>query len=761
MTPETIFWMDGTIDENGIPGILLSDNVGYFGPVISTGCTYSYEQGNPRQGADSDEDTSCHAGRHLLNGLVRNRYVSSPCFPEGRVHLLVDLRIPVCVVEFDLLTDDVPDLRIDISTSDDDAAYSPVSMEMIHPSSSKAFDRYPFNSITEISRIRIHRVAVRTSGACRFLRVEICSPDGSPFSLEQFYVWGKPAGNAAKMPRADSASLVGVANSVTVQSIPGVTSSVFSDYSGFLWRRAHGDTADCAVWQVLPTYGPVTDKPLLPSPSKLRVHPLRMLREEILPICLSLTNLDIFHRQALRVSVRLKESVPSPIPTLSVFGIVASRWYGTGIGPILNDRDTIDPALFPRYLTNAEQVAGFPILTLDPAASAILWLKLDSRGAAPGLYHVQVLAEPVGTSASSAVEQVFDVEIGTEALPHIPLWMDACTFYTEMVPFTLPGRIQNELAYMNEMGISTHRGWPWPGSASEEAVRTNPDTQLVIWGMGRFVDLIYGGRLKPEDVDDSVRDELAGILDELQRTAGSFGLENHQWYIETADEPNAGNVAVLAKMVELAKRLRPDVRTYVNPAFWTGWENGATSSDDVLHETLRGWYEKTVDISTPLLLNLIDRPKSFAQFSAPRETNALYSIIGQHARSERPENSSLSRDLAWQALSRGFNGWCYYAYFRPEADAWNDSDEMIWKGLPDYQVVYPGLNGPIATRASEASRDGHQDYRRMKLLESVDRSAFLSILDQYRNGEHDFEKLRRLSVDALFQHRPSPIGEDA
>jgi hypothetical protein len=90
--------------------------------------------------------------------------------------------------------------------------------------------------------------------------------------------------------------------------------------------------------------------------------------------------------------------------------------------------------------------------------------------------------------------------------------------------------------------------------------------------------------------------------------------------------------------------------------------------------------------------------------------------------------------MAWQAFSRGMNGWGFYAYYAPRDNPWNDLDGA--ENLPDYTMVYPGPRGPIPTRQSESLREGWEDYRLLTLLKERGRTAELAaILKAYAAGQ--------------------------
>jgi hypothetical protein len=151
-----------------------------------------------------------------------------------------------------------------------------------------------------------------------------------------------------------------------------------------------------------------------------------------------------------------------------------------------------------------------------------------------------------------------------------------------------------------------------------------------------------------------------------------------------------------------------------------------------------------VDISAPIYLLLRDRPKCMELLGAPRAVNAFYTVSTQSAKSERRPQVELYRAQAWDAFSRGWNGWGFYSYYAPRGNPWDDTDAEWYTGedRPDYLMVYPGPRGPVPTRQSEAVREGWEDYCLLTLMKQRGLEADLSrLIEAYRRGE-PLEKLR-------------------
>jgi hypothetical protein len=172
--------------------------------------------------------------------------------------------------------------------------------------------------------------------------------------------------------------------------------------------------------------------------------------------------------------------------------------------------------------------------------------------------------------------------------------------------------------------------------------------------------------------------------------------------------------------------------------------------DAEVYRALRPWYREHVDISVPLYLLLRDRPRSYGLFDSPRAVRASYAVSTQSAKSEQAPQVQAYRRMAWDAFSRGWNGWGFYSYYAPRGNPWNDMDADWLEDRPDYLMVYPGPRGPIATRQSEAVREGWEDYCLLTLLGQRGMDAEVErILQAYADGaEPEALRLRALQAAA-------------
>lgn len=715
MENRRIVWFDGSVSAHA-PGKLLSDNAGYYGDCVMTGVTYTYAC-TLRGIGDTPLDFPEMVGRRLLDGGIdiRARCVES----AGAMQVIFDFQRRCFFRELDLAAASTVE-HVTAAISADGREYATV-----------------YDGTPDQHRM-LCRLPLADAASARYLRLTV---EGGE-SVRLFQVWAFGDADPA-YPVAEAIptlSPYAVANSVAMESLRGIPQTAFTDVEGFRWRKRlirHGLGTLEAAFSQLPAYDSVGARPILPEPEAVNAPvSVRLCRGGIENVCLALTNTDTDHDRDLTVSLGETGGLRAE---LSVAGTIASRWYGTNIGPLFNEEHRISASHMKKYLANADVITDFPLLHLPAGGSVVLFLKLYAQEAAPGDYTVTVRA---GNAAVDVRAQVLDITLPTPRVGML-LWSDE----TVMLPFHYEDRPEQEAAYRNELGITIYDGWPEPGTVGAAALRENPHVQFMIWGLGDFGHDIYCNRLRPEEVP-ALEAQIVSIVQGHVQHAQELGLGYDQWFLSTADEPGAHNAQLMGAFFRVCKRVFPQVRLYANPAFWAGFDHDAVTDDDTICASLEGWYD-LVDLSMPLVLNLYDRPKAYRYFTAPRAFNGQYNVSAQHMRSDRRELLNLPRSCAWDSLARDMNLWGFFAYFRPEADCWNDMDRAVEIGYPDYQCVFAGENGPIPTRASELVREGWQDYRLMTLLKEKAPALYRALQQEYLDGNSNFPALRERILDAL------------
>lgn len=719
MDKRMVCWMDGSQDEN-IPGKLLSDNLEFFGDMVYTGAEYVYL--TPLESiTDSEKDLPELRGHRLQDGRLIRRFGKEPATAQGILSMEWDFK-QVCVFrELDFYCMGCLQC-VTVLTLDEK---KPITVY---------HDNIMGNNA--LYRLRLPDVSARR------LRITLSGDN----LLELYQMWAFGEAEEKTYTHDLSVDTFVYANSIAMESVIGAPYTAFTDVEGFYWMqnmKKAGLFEQGVVWSEQPAYDALAIKPILPSVKEANasVH-RRLCKDGTEVVCLALTNTDTTAPRT--VTVELENNTPVQAEWM-VLGSLSSRWYGTSPNVLLNSEHTFGRSSQYRYLTNALEIADFPVIHLPAGGSCLFWVRLNCGKDVPaGEYTLQM-------RAGKAVKTITGLVLPL-SLPKVHTGIMVWGNFTEMYPFAFSDRAQREVSYRRQIGANIYHGWPECGSPIREAYEQDPDSQFAIYALGDYGDRIYCDKMQPEDmIKPEVEADVARILTENVRKAESLGMGFDRWFLEMPDEPGRHNIKALRAFIELCKRVEPRVRIYVNPAFWVGFENGGVEDEETLVELLDGWYDKLVDISVPLVLNLVDRPKAISYFRSDREFNGQYQVAGQHMNGDRGALVSLPRQCAWDSISRDLNFWGFYSYYCPRLNSWDNTVRPYENvdGTINYQCVYGGVNGPLATRASEAIREGWQDYRLMQLVREKEPEQYRCLQDWYLSGEYTFEALREQALDVL------------
>ncbi|QQE10012.1 hypothetical protein JD969_10840 [Planctomycetota bacterium] len=707
-------WWDGTVTSRPV-GQLLSDNDGFWGERIVTGVTYTYES-EPNAPADKWRNKSGSFGRRLLNGIgmrppvpasweaTQSGWIDpylSVGVAEGPLVVVFDFQRMCRFNEVDLLSQS-EHISVEVSIrQQDDEAWQVVA-------------EYPMEKLQD-SVWSLRRIVFDKAIEAKYLRIKVEAAEG-PTKLNQFFAWGEAEVEPTVVPPSyRPVVLSSVAETPSAISIPGVESTAFPLTEFWAWRHGLGESGQAsAVWGELATWDRLTHEPILPDP--LSDVQILMARNEIEPRALALVNTNdqqpLHTKVALSGFTRLEDNKPvdEVYGVIRVGGAIASKSYGVGIGPLFAREDLLDADLMQQYLANGYGIAHFPDLILNPAGAAVIWLEVHTQGAKPGVYQATLRTD-------EDVSLPIRVDVRNVTLPEAQAWVHSWSETTKSFPFSSLDRQVKEVDYKQSLGISVWRGLPEPGTINALARERGHAIfydYILPW---IYVDRGFTNKLDPGNITDEDEAAVRKRLTSFVERAKSLGLNYNQWFGELWDEPDRDNIAAFAAYAKLTKQIDPDFQLYCNPIFWIGGGQGA-AKDPVVYEGLKGWYDQYVDVSAPSML-LIDYPKSGKLFDIDLSINAFYNVVSQHAKSERAKNVLYYRRLPWVAMRRGWDGWGYYSYSRPRGSAWIDGDRDLAtnSNAADYQIVYPGPAGPIPTRASEAAREGWEDYRLIQSLQ--------------------------------------------
>ncbi len=727
-----VIWFDGSYDSTGrIPGKLLSDNQDYWGDSILTGVDYQYDE-QPDSPPEKRPDRQGKIGRTLLNGnrgrgvgMIRNKPLS----------VTFDFKRICTFNEWDIVT---PSLRIAVEL-------------YVRNAESDQWKKVFEQSLKQSTTGLLHRIKLKQKTSGRFVKMTIQAK--SRTKLNEVIAWGDSVIDSNKpeniVRTASGQYPVGVA----FPTITGVGKSSISDRESFFWLKSLPKDLQKqpAVWFQVPTWDSISNKPLVPD-SKLINSPIKILmaRNESEAVALALKNTLIESNR--KVTVKLQpitfkdgKATKEICLKLGVMGVIGDRGFGNNLVPIFEKGNMLGRSLMKKYLLNGPEIFSFPTLTLPPSGAAILWLKVTSNGAAPGVYRSAIQVEG-GPPVPIEVE-VLDVNLPS-AFAHIKGY--SCN-YTNQFPFVYGKRMENDMKYAIECGLND---WGYILRKYRYSHRTISMLKQILKANDRkqfselerliptpYVRAIHSKKwTEKADLPENALEIITEQIQSVVRLAKELHLNDSEWYGIIGDEPNDKNMKIVAYISEFIKKTAPNVLLYINPCFWKGYENDAVAPDKTISESLSGWYNKYVDVSMPVLLLLNNRPQSRKIFLAPRRVNSYYLVSAQLDRSESSKEIQKYRRMAWNSFRWGMNGWAFYSYYSPRGSAWNHFDRNP-KGegggeASDYQMVYPGPAGVIMTRHSEALREGWEDWKLLNLLKQHGMDEFLAtLINRYNHGE--------------------------
>ncbi len=732
---QEVIWFDGSRGPEP-EGRLLSDNEFYWGDVVRTGVEYHYKT-EPDSPADNPliDRREGKPGRRLQNGVRESH--STRRHPVG-------IRNEPLAVVFDF-KDAFEFTDVSVSTPTGSADIDISVREYPESSWTNVYQQ----SLKDSGEGPLHRIVLEERPRGTQMRISI-EAEGELTRSDGIWIWGEPLDDEefeeTIRPIAETHQPVGY----TFQSIQGIGRSAFSDTQFWQWLDSMGwkeiEPEVPAVWSQVSTWGEISNRSILPNAdARIETFELLMSRNETEAAAAALTNTS--RREPFEAVVELSgfrctdtgEEAAGVNGELRVLGATNTRFYGTVLVPMFSSDNMLGRSLMSRYLTNAGTIVEFPRLRLPPAGSAVMWLSVTTEDASPGIYEAQIHLD-------EGPAQAVRVEVVDVTLPNPFVFVWSCSERTHMHPYEYPDRVQRDVEYKQGLGITVwyfRRGTHWRNDVARQALQTGAHTMLSI--THGSVGGASRGRLQSiEDLSESDRQDIAERVEAIVERAEEFGLDYEDWYMRLWDEPGMGNAhsfGVLARYIK--EHVNPDVQISMNPCFWAGGRVKRLEYQKEIYEALVDWYNDYIDISIPLVLMLGEDSPLMDLFVADRPVNASYSVSTHHARSECPDRIGFYRKKPWQAFSHGMNGWGFYSWHRPRGNPWNDH-----AAPPDYQMVYPGPRGAIPTRASEALRQGWEEYRLLTLLREQGRDKLVEeLIAAYRDGE-DMDVLRERALRA-------------
>lgn len=732
-------WFDGSRDNgNTPPGMLLSDNEGYWGEAVHTGVTYQYESAPDGVADQYEGKAKSKQGKtniKLIGGMLYSplsgelaNTLGRPVTMQGKpLAVVFDFQRIYRFVELDLCGADDRPMDILIQT--------------------RSGDQEPWTTAKKLSapRARLVRVVFDSPIEARYIRA-VATQETST-ALTQVLAWGNPVGDA--QPASAPAN-------ETLCSLRGADKTAFTPAQFREWQKSLGGLArQSVVWSRVNTWDHISNAPLLPAAGNRITADVEMTtpRNGDDALAIAATNTDMDHARRIRVEVGdiYRDGKPVEGNTitvrLGVFGVVPSR-YGNVLSPIFYPDNMPGIATLEQYVLNAQSIRSYPAIELSNGGSAVLWLTAETRGAEPGLYTAKIHVD-------NGADFTLRVNVLNVTLPDTFHYLNAWSTPTRMFPFEYDDRIDSELEFMYQQGINVWHHLPTPGSVEARALKlagTRKTFYHTFILPSEYVGRGWSRSLKVEELQEADYQKIREFIEGVVNQTRQLGLTTNQWVAELWDEPSRPSMAAFARLARFVHEVNPAIRVYANPSFWE--ENGQLRDQDLAFDSLTGWYDQSVDVSIPALLAAQWYPRCGPLFGAKRFINGAYQTTTQLSKNEARFEVERYRMAAWDAFSRGWNGWAVFAYYRPMGHPWNalSEDDQGHEEFSDYQMVFPGPRGPIPMRPLEGLRLGWQDYRLLSLLREQNKQHALGqILSDYSSFKATMPELRARALRAAAQ----------
>ena len=348
------------------------------------------------------------------------------------------------------------------------------------------------------------------------------------------------------------------------------------------------------------------------------------------------------------------------------------------------------------------------LVTLGPQSAVKIWVSVDARGAAPGVFPGRITVTPLGGEAR-AIELPLRVEVLKLALPK--KWpLALCTW--DYVPNRwFPQRTREVLDDMSRHGVMVFpREKAVPRGEVDAGGRLRLDwkalDQELAWLDGRGVILFqfvrpplrFAAGLSETARHKAEIEYLHAFRDHLK--ARGRGYQDYAFY--PIDEPGLDygpNVQNLVEAGKLYREADPQIRIYTDPVPSLAWKD---------FERI----EPLVDVWAPnmrLVTGLLAGDPRMARIMRGGKTVWSYECVSQ-VKSLSPLR--YNRANAWRAKYFGLRGIGVWTHSTTDVDHWQAGN-----GVNDeYALVYPGER-PVPSVRWEALRDGMEDVAAMALLE--------------------------------------------
>ena len=271
-------------------------------------------------------------------------------------------------------------------------------------------------------------------------------------------------------------------------------------------------------------------------------------------------------------------------------------------------------------------------------------------------------------------------------------------------------RLKKYIRFAMKRGVKyiefSHLFTQWGGKFSPKIVATVDGEQRKIFGW------------EVASEDERYVHFLETFLPELIKVIKDLGIKD-KCYFHLTDEPHADHIENYAKCRSFVKKYIGDIPIIDAMSDYSYYEKGL------------------VDIPVPITT-------SYADFEKNNVTdiivyNCRYPSDGYYSNRFINMPSQRTRILGMQLYKSGVKGYLHWGYnFYSSAFSWERLDPYaVTDGCGlfpcgDAYIVYPTKDGVNASLRYEIVKEGYQDYRALKLLESkIGRSNVLELLDDF------------------------------
>ena len=373
------------------------------------------------------------------------------------------------------------------------------------------------------------------------------------------------------------------------------------------------------------------------------------------------------------VTVRLdaNETVAEHV-TLRVAGFVKQKDIGYSIDPVFTAPGELDLKL-ENHIRNLRNIHGFPTVKVTERDPVLVWLTVDTRGMAAGVYKgAVVFTGEDGTSHEAPLR----IEVGDYELPlENPLYTWGWQYGHDWV---------NEYS---EYGINV--------------VHMNGDMAVAREAGYKFFAIRFNPAWKSSDPSEFDQEQAEQALETVRSTVEKLALQPDEWAIYMRDEPNDDCAAGQALWCEWVLVRWPEARFLFNP----GWGPGPQNEWGSVEGTVKP-LAPHADVWLPYSHWLWDAaaPESVELMRESADSVWYYEIMGS-SYSRRPSvGRGLHRSLAWTAWRYDLQGACWYSLNAYANSMWSDNSSK-----EEYACVY----GTIPGRGLEAVRQSIQEYKRL------------------------------------------------